>query len=310
MSRLVFRTALALSLLFTAGAQAQLFRAYVASYGADTNPCTLASPCRLLPAALVAVANDGEVWILDSANFNTARVDITKSVSIVGLPGQIASIVAVANESGIRIATSGVRVGLRNVMVANVASSPGTNGVEMYDGAQLMVDNCIFANLPSYGIYVHDTAAQVHVRDSVFRNIGSAAILALSGPTVDVSRSKFLTTYGVIAYGGAAATTTTLNVTESAFSGGAYGMLVYTYTSGATARGFLTRSTVHNTVFPVTSETADVGTATVAISGNSLVGNVSGFRRAGVGATLRTLGNNNFTGNGANTGALSGASLQ
>src|SRR4051794_37489812 len=158
MTRHAARILLALLGTFlVAGAHAQLFRAYLSSTGSDTNPCTLVSPCRLLPAALAAVANDGEIWILDSANFNTARVDITKSVSIVGLPGQIASIVALGNDTGIRVATSGVRVGLRNVMIVNVASSPGTHGVEMYDGAQLMVDNCVVAGLPGYGIYVHDT---------------------------------------------------------------------------------------------------------------------------------------------------------
>jgi hypothetical protein len=36
-------------------------------------PVHAAAPCRLLPAALAAVASGGEVWMLDSANYNTAR---------------------------------------------------------------------------------------------------------------------------------------------------------------------------------------------------------------------------------------------
>jgi len=49
-------------------AHAQLFRAYLAIGGSDSNPGTLPAPCRLLPAALNAVADGGEVWMLDSAN--------------------------------------------------------------------------------------------------------------------------------------------------------------------------------------------------------------------------------------------------
>ena len=61
------------------------FRAYLSSSGSDSNPCTVQQPCRLLPAALAAVADGGEIWILDSANFNAGTVAVAKSVSIVAL---------------------------------------------------------------------------------------------------------------------------------------------------------------------------------------------------------------------------------
>ena len=71
---------LGLALLACGTAQAQLFRAYLAADGLDSNPCTLPAPCRLLPAALAAVADGGEIWLLDSANYNTGTVSIAKSV--------------------------------------------------------------------------------------------------------------------------------------------------------------------------------------------------------------------------------------
>ena len=87
--------ALALATLFApAATHAQLFRAYLAPDGLDTNPCTLAAPCRLLPAALAAVASGGEIWMLDTANYNTATVTIGKSVSILAVPGAVGSVVA------------------------------------------------------------------------------------------------------------------------------------------------------------------------------------------------------------------------
>src|SRR4051812_32547241 len=146
MSRLVFRIAFAFSLLFTAGAQAQLFRAYLSSTGSDANPCTVAAPCRLLPAALNAVANGGEIWILDSANFNTGTVNIAKSVSIIGVPGQIASVVALGGAPAISIATASVMVRLRNLVIATFTANPCPHSVEMTNGAHLSLENCLFAN--------------------------------------------------------------------------------------------------------------------------------------------------------------------
>ena len=83
------------TLLLSTTANAQLFRTYVASDGNDANPCTLPAPCRLLPAALTAVASGGEIWMLDSANYNTATVTIGKSVSILAVPGAVGSVVAI-----------------------------------------------------------------------------------------------------------------------------------------------------------------------------------------------------------------------
>ena len=48
--------AVAFGLLLSATAHGQLSRSYVASTGNDANPCNLQAPCRLLGAALTAVA--------------------------------------------------------------------------------------------------------------------------------------------------------------------------------------------------------------------------------------------------------------
>src|SRR3982750_3555908 len=55
---------------------AAIFRAYLSAHGNDSKPCTVSDPCRLLPAALNVVADGGEIWMVDSANFNTAPVSI------------------------------------------------------------------------------------------------------------------------------------------------------------------------------------------------------------------------------------------
>src|SRR6187402_2750686 len=111
------RVALACLLLAAGAAHAQIFRAYLASDGSDANPCTLAQPCRLLPAALTAVAGGGEIWMLDSANYNTGTVTIGKSVSILAVPGVVGSIVALNGGAAISITAAGLKIALRNVAI-------------------------------------------------------------------------------------------------------------------------------------------------------------------------------------------------
>jgi hypothetical protein len=113
----------ALALLGAAGADAA-FRAYVSSTGNDIDPCSIQQPCRLLPAALTAVDVGGEIWMLDSANFNTGTVSVTKSVTILAVPGAVGSVVANSADA-MSIATAGVKVVLRNAEKAARTSSTG-----------------------------------------------------------------------------------------------------------------------------------------------------------------------------------------
>ncbi len=291
-------------------AQAQSFRAYLASTGSDANPCTVAMPCRLLPAALNAVADGGEIWILDSANFNAGTVNIAKSVSILAIPGQMASLLAVSGNPALSVSTPGVKVGLRNLVIAKNANDPGPNGLEIANAAMVSVEDCLFANLTGYGIYAHDSGVVVHVKDSAFRKVDNAAIFAVSGPTVGVERSQFIATGGLIVYGLTASTTTTLNVADSTIEGGGYGIDVYTQIAGAVGRAFVMRSTVQGASYGVLAETSNAGSASLTISGSSIVGNGTGYYLNGTGSTITSLRNNNISGNNNNTGSLSTLALQ
>jgi hypothetical protein len=117
-------------------ANAGLFRSYLALNGNDGNPCTLQLPCRLLPAALSAVNDGGEIWMLDSANFNTAPVNITKSVKIFAIPGALGSIVGSGGDAVI-INTAG-DVTLRNVQILNF--SGGVNGINIQNAGAVHVE--------------------------------------------------------------------------------------------------------------------------------------------------------------------------
>jgi hypothetical protein len=111
-------------LLCTAVHAAGLFRAYLDSVGNDANPCTLLQPCRLLPAALNAVADRGEIWMLDSANYG-ATVTVGKSGSILAVPGALGSVVAKTESPAIRITAGGLKDALRNLVLVNSTDSMG-----------------------------------------------------------------------------------------------------------------------------------------------------------------------------------------
>jgi hypothetical protein len=79
----------ALSALIVTPAQARS-RSFVASYGNDANPCGPFAPCRQFDRAEDVTDPDGEVVVLDSADFDP--ITITKSISITVPPGIYAGI--------------------------------------------------------------------------------------------------------------------------------------------------------------------------------------------------------------------------
>ena len=67
--------------LVSAPAQATATRVWVSGKGSDTNPCTLALPCRTFAYALTQTSPGGEIDVLDPAGYGA--VTITQAVSII-----------------------------------------------------------------------------------------------------------------------------------------------------------------------------------------------------------------------------------
>jgi hypothetical protein len=185
--RTLARPLLAAMMVAPAVASAQAFRTYVASHGTDGPTCSISAPCRLLPAALAAVADGGEVWMLDSANYNTGMVQITKSVTILAVPGALGSVVA-TSVPAIQIATPGVEATLRNLVVVPLPGATAV-GLSMYQGAVLTVQDCTFADLPTAAIYA-ENGMVVRVMDSTFRGNGYGLGLK-NGVRATVTGSNF-----------------------------------------------------------------------------------------------------------------------
>ena len=288
-------------------ANAQLFRSYLASYGRDTNPCTVDAPCRLLPAALAVTSNGGEIWILDSANFNQATVTIDRSVSIQALPGQLSSISAVGGGPAFNIPpASNIRVALRNLVIGNNANSPGNSGIVItnaqgYVPAMLSVEDCVIHDLPYVGINTNGPVL-IQVESTTFRNMQDA-IHGENGTVINVANSHLLNTFGITLFGSAASTSTRLNLVDSDIAGSVndggtsnYGVLVDSSAATATVSAFVTRSAVRNVGYGLIAQAAPSAVASISVSDSVLTGNRFGVL-VEAGGSISSLGNNHIDGN-------------
>lgn len=312
--------------LMAPGAQAQLFRAYLSTAGSDSNPCTVPAPCRLLPAALAAVAEGGEIWMLDSANYNTGPVAVTKSVTILAVPGVLGSVLALGGNA-IDVATVGVKLVLRNVEIRPFPGSANFNGVAMTVAGSLVLDGCNVTGFNSggYGVVVVG-AAQATVSGSSFRD-NLIGIVAAGGAAVRISDSHFTgnTSTGVHVQVGPSDPVTSVAVSRSVLANNGAGVAALAPAAGGSARLVIADSLVESNttgvdVFSVSGATAEVSAsgnmisrnttgvsssgvgAKAILSGNSLVLNATGFSQVSSGV-IETAGNNTVRGNGGNTGS-------
>ena len=296
MTPLVRGMLLAATLAFAGPVDAQLFRAYLASDGNDANPCTLPQPCRLLPAALNAVANGGQIWMLDSANYNAGPVTVAKSVSIRAVPGSVGSLVVLGG-SAISIAAAGLDVALRNIALGPIATSPPAGfqfGLWITGDSTVTLDGCIVEDLPTEGIRIQ--AGRLKVVDSVFRGNATAVNVLTSG-SASITGSRFIgNTYGVIVYGYSSPGTAQASVTDSVISGTGFssGARVALAASAAIARLAVSRTLIDGHFYAVQTFNGPglPGTGTVSVSGSTIAGNTYAFHQEGVGTGIYTLGNN------------------
>ena len=311
-TRTMLRCAVAFlaALFLSASAHALIFRAYLASDGNDAHPCTLTQPCRLLPAALAATASGGEIWMLDSANYNTATVTIDKSVSILAVPGAVGSVVATGGPA-LTITTLGT-VALRNLVIVPLPGSGATHGVSMVGAAaSLTIENSLIANLPGEGVRV-EFAGTVKITDTIIRNNGGYAVWLQGDVRGSISRTQMLGNgFGGVRVYGTAAVTTAASITDSIISGGIDGVYVHTIIAGADARAFVARSTIVGTNYALQSLTpGSVGSTLITVSYGVITNNGFGWFITGPNSVIKSLGNNDFADNTSNTGSLTSTPLQ
>ncbi|MDP1639252.1 MAG: right-handed parallel beta-helix repeat-containing protein [Candidatus Nitrotoga sp.] len=280
-------------------ANALVQRAFVASYGSDSNAasdCQVLNPCRMFTTAVTVVAQNGEVVALDTAAYGI--VTLTQSISLTAAPGVYAGVsVFPGGGTGITIATPNVNVVLRGL---TINGQGGNNGVLMTAGSRLSIENCVISNfngVNQFGVLV-DTAATVRIVDTLVRD-NDFGIEFRGGATADISGSKFLGNSNVAIYAHSInSTTTTVAISDTVVTGGGTGIEALS-TSG-NSRITMVRTTITNATEGIAAS-ASGGTATLTLSDSMLTGNAIGYVK-GSGGTITSLVNNIITDNTSNTG--------
>jgi hypothetical protein len=288
--------ALAVSLLLSAAAHAQAFRTYLSAGGNDGNPCTLVAPCRLLPAAIAAVADGGEVWMIDSANYNIGPVNVNKSVTILAVPGALGSVIALATQGGnaINITTRGVKVALRNLVIVPYVGGGNSSGITMVAGLSLTVEKCLIANLLGTGISVSANGASVLVMDTVIKGNGGSGLAVANGVRATVTRATISgNLLGVLAGASLGGSTTTVDITDSTIDANGHGVFA---NSNSTNFSALLRVSVRDSQVVRNSQygliaQSNGGLTTLSVSNNIISNNNIGLVAAGAGAKVWASGN-------------------
>jgi len=302
--------ALGAALLVSMSAQAQgVFRAYVASSGNDANPCTVVAPCRLLPAALNAVATGGEIWMLDSANYNAGTVNIAKDVTILAIPGAVGSIVAVGGNAAVNV-TSG-RVVFRNVVVTANAVNPGFVGINVAPSAftQVIVEDSSFSNLSNAAIAATGSM-ELDVKNTVIRN-SNIGVNVADGATVNLSGVHiFRVDEGVTVNGNAASSTTLAHIADCEIVGVGIIAVLAGASNTAAVNVVVENTRIYNAGGGVFADATAPATLTAVLNGVSVAASGTGVQQSG-NAVVKSFGNNNLTENSTPVnGALTPATLQ
>lgn len=195
-------------------AAAAIGRTFVASFGLDSNPCSLASPCRGFTAALALTDPGGEIVVLDSAGYGA--VAIGKSVSII-VPTGIYAGVSVLAGNGVTVNGAGISVTLQGL---TINGQGGLHGIRYIQGARLNVANCQIASMGGNGIRVEGAGAVVVTRSAI---IGSAqeGVYVGAAAKVSIVRSRIQSSgsNGVEMTGGAAGSISRTLVSDSGLFG-------------------------------------------------------------------------------------------
>ena len=196
MTKIAFVFALVVSVLVcllpAAPAQAAAARTFVSAAGSDANNCAnVATPCRHFAAAYAATAPNGEIFVLDPANYGS--LTITGPVSIEG--HDWASVAPPTDGNAITInANPGDSINIRGVSLNGTGITGNTNGIVFNSGGSLTVTDCVVQNFTTTnigdptkgnGILLQPTAGTINfsIVNTIVRNNGYVGIsyLLLSG---------------------------------------------------------------------------------------------------------------------------------
>jgi hypothetical protein len=181
MSKINVCTLLGVLVLGTTMMSAQATRTWVSGVGDDANPCSRTAPCKTFAGAISKTAVGGEIDALDPGGFGA--LTITKSITIDGGGGQVASVL-VAGTNGIVVAAGASDVVvLRNLRLQGLRgagnANAGLSAIRFISGGSLIVDKCEITGFNNNGVDIAlGASGQASVTNTNIQNIGGTGVAA------------------------------------------------------------------------------------------------------------------------------------
>jgi hypothetical protein len=301
MTRTIFiAAALALAVTLPAApAQAAAARTFLSAAGSDSNNCTnVATPCRHLATAYAATAANGEIYVLDPANYGS--LTITGPVSIEGHGW--ASIAPVTGQAAITInANQNDKINIIGVVLDGTALT-GTTGIQFNSGGNLTVRDSVIRNFSNDGIdFVSNIAfpGQFFVSNTIISDNGGVGMFVepfLQGTftgVLDHVTMENNATAGLSATSASGGQTYNITVTDSVSANNGVG-ISSAVTSGGTSTMIVRNCTIANNTG--VGLQASGTTATILVSRSTITGNGTGWANSNGGA-VETFGDNDIVGN-------------
>jgi hypothetical protein len=170
--------ALAVTLPIAPAHAAGVGRTFLSAAGSDSNNCAnVLTPCRHLATAFAATAPDGEIYVLDPANYGS--LTITHGVSIEGHGW--ASIAPVSGSAAITINAPGATDKINIIgVVLDGTNLANTTGIQFNSGGSLNVRDSVIRNFTQQGIYfspsLSSVLSQLYVSNTLVSDNGLVGI--------------------------------------------------------------------------------------------------------------------------------------
>jgi len=298
-------TATLAATLASTGAYALSNRTFVSGSGSDSNPCSLAAPCRSFAGALAQTSAGGEIAVLDTAGYGA--VTITKAVSIVNEEGVEAGITATSGD-GITINAGATDV--VNLRGLTLVGAGGNNGITFTSGAALNIQNCVIRGFSNNSLYLIPTVStDINVSSTIASGNGGGIVLQPSGTSITVTAS--FEQVQVIHNSGSG-----FVVLGAGMTGSLRAIAADSLASGNGTNGFENETSAGKaaTTFTVTNSKAVnnqtgllTNAATMFLNSTTVSGNTTGFFVAG--GVINSYGNNAIT-DTTNVGSLTSVALR
>jgi Right handed beta helix region len=290
--------ALAVTLPIAPAQAAGAPRTFLSAAGSDANNCTnVMTPCRHLAAAYAATAANGEIYVLDPANYGS--LSISSPVSIEGHGW--ASIAPTSGNAAITIGALGAtdKINIIGVVLDGTGVS-GTTGILFNGVRNLTVRDSVIRNFDGDGIFFHPNASTptyLYVSNTLVsdNNIGGIDIQpsgtgAVAGVLDHLAIESNLSS-GIVLQS-SSAQTLNFTVSDSVIANnGASG--INTQAIGATINVMVRNSTIANNSFGLASN--DAG-STIRVTRSTITGNGTGWSACCSGVVL-SYADNNIDGN-------------